>query len=318
MNCRLPLTLIATLIAFAAPHAARAELPAPVRMMIAAAIATKDSGKVATVVEVAKVTNPDDLEEIEALHRAFVAERRELAALQAKEKELAIRNAGLLEQWSGRGEIGAFQSTGNSENVGITVGLSLQRTGIDWQHRLRSNIDYQRSNGRTSREQYLLVYEPRYNVNRDLFVYALAQFEKDEFQGFTSRVSTSGGLGYHVVDTRTLDLSLKAGPAWRRTDLIGGGSEDNVGALAGLDFNWRILPQLTLTQDTDLVAETGGRAAAIITSAATSLLLVTGLEAKISDGLTTRLTYTVDYNSNPPAKAVSTDTLTRFTLVYGF
>jgi len=162
------------------------------------------------------------------------------------------------------------------------------------------------------------VYEPRYNVNRDLFVYALAQFEKDEFQGFTSRVSTSGGLGYHVVDTRTLDLSLKAGPAWRRTDLIGGGSEDNVGALAGLDFNWRILPQLTLTQDTDLVAETGGRAAAIITSAATSLLLVTGLEAKISDGLTTRLTYTVDYNSNPPAKAVSTDTLTRFTLVYGF
>jgi len=124
MNCRLPLTLIATLIAFAAPHAARAELPAPVRMMIAAAIATKDSGKVATVVEVAKVTNPDDLEEIEALHRAFVAERRELAALQAKEKELAIRNAGLLEQWSGRGEIGAFQSTGNSENVGITVGLS--------------------------------------------------------------------------------------------------------------------------------------------------------------------------------------------------
>jgi putative salt-induced outer membrane protein len=30
------------------------------------------------------------------------------------------------------------------------------------------------------------------------------------------------------------------------------------------------------------------------------------------------VSYTVDYNSNPPVGAVSTDTLTRFTLVYGF
>ena len=48
------------------------------------------------------------------------------------------------------------------------------------------------------------------------------------------------------------------------------------------------------------------------------MLLTSGLEATISDGLTTRLSYTVDYDSNPPAGAVSTDTLTRFTLVYGF
>jgi putative salt-induced outer membrane protein len=179
-------------------------------------------------------------------------------------------------------------------------------------------VDYQRSNGRTSREQYMLAYEPRYTVNGDLFVYALGQFEKDRIQGFTSRLSASGGLGYQVFDSESLDLSLKAGPAWRRTNFVDGRKEDNVGALAGLDFDWKILPRLTLTQDTDLVAETGGRATAIITSAATSILLATGLEAKISDAFTTRLSYTVDYNSNPPPNAVSTDTLTRFTLVYGF
>ncbi len=315
---RLTLPAAAASIALAVAQPAQAELPAPVRAMIDAAIETGDAGKVATVVELARKTNPDDAAEIDALYQAFLAHRRELAAAQAKEKELALRNAGLLDNWKGRGEIGAFQSTGNSENVGLTVGLSLQRTGIDWQHRLRSTIDYQRSNGRTSREQYLVAYEPRYTVNGDLFAYALAQFEKDRFQGFTSRVSASGGFGYHVVDTQALDLSLKAGPAWRRTDLIGGATEDNFGALAGLDFDWRILPKLTLTQDTDLVAESAGAATAIITSASTSVLLVTGLEATITDGLTTRLSYTVDYNSNPPPGAVSTDTLTRFTLVYGF
>jgi len=315
---RVLLSVAPALILAAAAQPARAELPAPVRAIIEAAIATGDAGKVATVVELARATNPDDAVEIDTLHRAFLTRRRELAAEQAQQRELAIRNAGPFGNWSGRGEVGAFQSTGNSENVGVTVALSLLRTGIDWQHRLRSNVDYQRSNGRTSREQYLLAYEPRYNVNGDLFAYALAQFEKDRFQGFSSRISTSGGLGYRVVDTDTLDLSLKAGPAWRRSVLIDGEREDNFGALAGLDFDWRILPQLTLTQDTDMVAESGGSATAIITSASTSLLLVTGLEAKISDRLTTRVSYTVDYNSNPPPDAVSTDTLTRFTLVYGF
>jgi putative salt-induced outer membrane protein len=308
----------AALVILAGAEPARAELSVPVRAMIDAAIATGDAGKVATVVELAAATNPDDKEQIDALHKAFLDNRRELAAAQAKERELAIRNAGLIENWSGRGEVGAFQSTGNSENVGLTVAVSLQRTGIDWEHRLRSAVDYQRSNGRTSREQYQFSYEPRYVFNGDLFVYGLAQYEKDRFQGFTSRISASGGLGYHVIDGEALDLSIKAGPAWRRTDLIGGGKENALGALAGLDFDWRILPQLTLTQDTDLVAESGGSATAIITSASTSVLLATGLEAKISDRLTTRVSYTVDYNSDPPPGAVSTDTLTRFTLVYGF
>jgi putative salt-induced outer membrane protein len=56
----------------------------------------------------------------------------------------------------------------------------------------------------------------------------------------------------------------------------------------------------------------------IVDSAATSVKLVSGLEAKVSDRLTTKLSYAVDYNSNPPVGAVGTDTLSRFTLVYGF
>jgi putative salt-induced outer membrane protein len=315
---RLPLPAAAALLASAWAVPAQAELAAPVRAMIEAAIATGDPAKVATVVELARQTNTDEAAEINALHQSFLTQRRELAAAEAKEREHALRRAGLFDNWSGRGQVGAFQSSGNSTDVGATLSLALERTGIDWQHRLRSTVDYQRSNGRTSREQYLVAYEPRYIFDSDLFAYALAQYESDRFQGFSSRLSASGGFGYQVVEGETLNLSLKAGPAWRRTDLVDGRTENNLGALAGLDFDWKILPKLTLTQDTDLVAETGGQATAIITSAATSVLLATGLEAKISDGLTTRLSYTVDYNSNPPPNAVSTDTLTRFTLVYGF
>lgn len=312
----LRLSALALLAASAAP--ADAELSQPVRAMIEAAIASGDAAKVATVVEFARQTNPDDAAEIDALHRAFQEDQVELAAVEQARKEDAIRTAGALENWSGRGQVGAFQSSGNSEDAGATLSLALERTGIDWQHRLRGTVDYQRSNGRTSREQYLAAYEPRYQIDRTLFGYALAQYESDRLQGYSSRYSVSGGLGYKLIDSGEAQLSVKAGPSWRLVRLLDGTSESSLGGLAGLDFDWRMTQRLKFTHDANMVADAGGSSALVVDSNSTSVLLATGVEATISDGLTSRLSYTVEYDSNPPAGAVSTDTLTRFTLVYGF
>lgn len=295
-----------------------AELPEPVRAMIDAAIATGDAAKIAAVVEVAKQTNPADAEEIDGLHNAFLSARREMAAAEKARREEEIRTAGLLENWSGQGQAGAFHTSGNSDNTGVTLSLALNRTGIDWTHRFRATADYQRSNGRTSREQLLVAYEPRYQIRQDLFGYALAQYESDRFQGFDSRYSVSGGLGYKLIDSKAAQLSVKAGPSWRRVDYLDGTSDNAFGALAGMDFDWQLASRLKLTQDANLVADTGGSAAIFVDSTSTSVLLTTGLEAKVSDTLSTRLSYSVDYDSNPPLGAVSTDTQSRFTLVYGF
>lgn len=313
MRFRLAALLVA---ACAAPAAA--ELPQPVRAMIDAAIATGDPAKVATVIDLARQTNPDDAAEIDALNRAFQASQRELAAAEKARREEEIRTAGLLENWSGRGQIGAFLSSGNSDVTGVTMTLALERTGIDWQHRLRGSMDYQRNNGRTSREQYLVAWEPRYQIDRSVFAYGLAQYESDRFQGYSSRYSVSGGVGYKVIDERTAQLSLKAGPAWRRTEFLNGSADSSFGGLAGIDFDWQLAKALKLTQDANLVADAAGQATALVTSNNVSALLSTGLEAQVSSKVSTRLSYTIDYDSNPPPGAVSTDTITRFTLVYGF
>lgn len=286
--------------------------------MIEAAIATGDAAKIAAVVEVAKQTNPADAQEIDGLHNEFLSARREIAAAEKARKEEQIRTAGVLENWSGQGQVGAFHTSGNSNNTGVTLSLALNRAGIDWTHRLRATADYQRSNGRTSREQLLVAYEPRYQIREDLFGYALAQYESDRFQGFDSRYSVSGGLGYKLIDSKAAQLSVKAGPSWRRVDYLDGTSDNAFGALAGLDFDWQLANRLKFTQDANLVADTGGSAAIFVDSTSTSVLLTTGLEAKVSDSLSTRVSYSVDYDSNPPTGAVSTDTQSRFTLVYGF
>ena len=305
-------------LAFLLATPVHAQLAQPVRDMIEAAIATGDADTAKAVVDVARTTNPQDVAEIDAMFGNFQSAQAEEAAAAAAAEELAVREAGLFDNWSGEGQIGFFQSSGNTDSMGLTAQIALNREGINWEHKFRAAADFRRNNGATDREQFMAVYEPRYQINDRLFAYALGQYERDRFQGFSGRYSFSGGLGYRVIDNDALRLSVKAGPAWRKAQFVNGTSESNIAALAGLDFDWRISNRIKLTQDTNAVADTGGSAVAIVDSNNVTLNFVTGLEGKISDSLTARLSYTVEYDSNPPAGAVSTDTLTRFTLVYGF
>jgi putative salt-induced outer membrane protein len=105
-----------------------------------------------------------------------------------------------------------------------------------------------------------------------------------------------------------MTLNLKAGPAWRQTELVAGGHESELTGLAGLDFGWQMSPNLRLTQ----VAST------IVGDRTTTTSSLTALNAKLSGALSARVSYSADIDTHPPAGVKTVDTLTRFTLVYGF
>lgn len=306
------------LVLLASSASVSAQLPAPVKAMIDAAIESGDPNAARLVFKLARQTNPEDAAEIDALLAAYNEEQAQLAAQAEAKRVEAVRTAGLLENWDGKGELGAFRATGNSSNTGLTVSLGLTRQGIDWRHMLRGRADYQRSNGTTTREQYFFAYEPNYQISDRVFVYGLAQYERDRFQGFSGRYAVSGGVGYQIIKQANLQLSAKIGPAYRVTDFINGESESRIAGLLGVDFDWNITDRLKLTHDTNAVAETGGSATVIVDSNNTSVNLVTGLNARISDKVSARFSYTIEYDSNPPQGAVKTDTLSRATLIYDF
>lgn len=310
MRCRHnSLATFVAIAAFSFPATAQAELPPPVRAMIDAAIATGDPDKVTVVTDLALETNPGDAAEIAAMQEAFDNRQASLAKSRKAEKEEQLRSAGFFENWSGEGELGAFRATGNSSNLGVSTGIKLKREGIDWTHKLRVLADYQRSEGVTTREQVMAAYEPNYRLSRRLFAYGLTQYERDRFQGFSARYSLSGGLGYKAIDTETMQLALKAGPAWRKTILTeGGGSTSRISALAAMDFDWAFAEGLKFSQSASVFVQSGNKT---VTS-------LSALEAQVNSRLKARLSYQVEHDTNPPAGAVQTDTLSRMTLVYGF
>ena len=298
--------------------AAQAELPEGARAMIDAAIASGDEKKVATVIGLARSTWPEERSTIDAINDQWKITLAARRAAEAEAERTALINADMFDRWTGEGELGAFQSSGNTESVGVAAALRLDREGIDWSHSIRLRADYQRQNGSTSREQFAASYEPRWQFDENIFAYGLAQYERDRIQGFSSRYSVSGGLGYRILDNPKLKLSLKAGPAYRVTDFTDGTSADRLAGLVGIDFDWQMLDRLKLTQDVEALAETGGEATLIFDGANTTINLVTGLDFRVSNRLRSRLSYKVEYDSNPPTGSEGTDTLTRATLIYGF
>ena len=300
-------------LALALPAAAQAKLPEPVLKMIAAAEATGDAEQVAAVYAAAEAAYPQEVEALAVRKARFdgMAEKRaEIAELREKE---AIRKAGLFEYWKGRGELGAIRATGNSDDLGLTAALGLERVGIDWRHKVAAQADYQRSDGDTTRERFLLSYEPNFNIADNSFIFGLGQAERDRIQGYSSRFSISGGLGHRFFDREDLSFQVKAGPAWRtskiRDDIEPGSDRESYFAgLAAMDFAWQFAPTLKFTQN----------ASAFVQSGNDTYTSLTGIEAEMGSGLSARLSYRILHDTSPPDDSVKTDTLSRITLIYDF
>ncbi|MBC2777998.1 DUF481 domain-containing protein [Parasphingopyxis marina] len=291
----------ALVAALAAAQSVHAALPEPVRAMIDAAFEDGDAAAIDTVIALAKRTNPGDEAEIDALLAAYTADRE---AVRTQE----LREQSVFEGWSGEGEIGFSQSTGNSDSTNVAIGIALDREGLRWRHAFRARADFQRSGGQTTREQFLVSLEPQYKFDDRLFAYGLAQYERDRFQGYSARYTLSGGLGYRVIDAENMTLDLRAGPAWRQSEFTGGGTDSSLAALASLDYRWEIADGFALRE----------RASVLVESGDTTLTSETGLEAQLIGALSARLSYVVQHETSPPFGREGTDTLTRATLVYGF
>ncbi|KGB52128.1 putative salt-induced outer membrane protein [Sphingopyxis sp. LC81] len=282
--------------------------PDPVGNMLAAAMATAKDAEVEAVAKLAKETNPENAAEIEERLLAYRAERKRLRDEAAAAERARLAASRFWQNWKGEGQIGASQSSGNTESVGLSAGVALARKGIDWTHKFRAQADYQRTNGKTSVERYLSEIEPQYRINDRTFAFGLGRWEHDRILGYDTRWNLSGGLGYKVVDSKKMTLSLKGGPAFRQTDFVNGEEDTELTALAGLDFGWQISPTLRLTQ----VAST------IIGEANGSTSSQTALSAKLTGALSARIAYSAQIDTSPPPGIESVDTQTRFTLVYGF
>ena len=251
-----------------------------------------------TVVKVAKNAHPQSAAEIDALVASLQAQR-------AAEREQRLADAGLFDAWSGEGELGVAYTTGNTKDFGVSATIGLTKDGLQFRHKLRGLVDRQKTNGVLTRDRSLADYELNYKFNERLYAYGLGGWERNRFAGYSRRFSESVGAGYSVFDSDDLRLDVTAGPALQQTRYIDGRRENEATARAGAELAWAIRDDLKLSET----------AAVFFGSQWTS---TTALTFAINDALSSRASFDIIHENDPPFGRRATDTATRLSLVYGF
>lgn len=299
--------MMATPAIAAVQPAPDASLPKGVAEMIEAAIASGDEATLRTVVALAKQTNPKAVAAIDTLV-GRLRPNRSLAAFEAVVSAVEVPDITPPIDWKGRGEAGASHSTGNTDSVGVTLGLELKREGPQWRHRFAANVDYQKADGAISRDRYAAEYQANLKFGSRYYVTGGLQWERDRLLGHRHRFIESAGLGWRAVESETFRVDLDGGPALRQTNYIDGEDESTILGRASLTTQWKL-------SDTTVF---NSSASAYLDSGNDSFSTTTALTAKLLGPLSTRVSFNLWHETDPPVGAARTNTASRVTFVYSF
>lgn len=279
----------------------RPEIAPEIRAMLDAAMQSGDESGVDTIVKYARVGDPISADLV--LRRAT-----EWRDARARARNQQVRQAGVFQLWTGRVEAGGFASSGNSNVTGLTAAADLTREGLRWKHRLLAQFDFQRTDGVTSRERYVAGYQPNYKISDRAYIYGNGQYEADRFLGYDQRYSVSLGAGFGVIRRPGMTLDLEVGPAFRQTDFTDDTMQSSLAARGSMDLDWTLFSGLIVSQE----------ASAYLERYNSTVRSVSAIEAKLLGPLSAKLSYTLQYESEPPEGRLTTDTISRASLVYSF
>lgn len=282
------------------PAAAQAEpLPPAVRAMIETALRNGNGGASA-VIAVARQTNPGSEAEIDAIVGTIEQEQ-----MRARERELARAN--LLANWRGSGEIGGSFATGNSDTVTLAIGIDLVREGLNWRHNFDALADLQRSEGVNSQERYAASYQADWKLSERAYLLGRLGWERNRAAGLQSRFGQTLGIGYHVIAAAPFSWRVEAGPSLRQSKYFDQ-TENTTALRVASDFSWQLTPDTRFAQSTAGTFETSN----------SSISSISSLTTKLWGPMSARLSFNLQYESDPPDDRRQLDTLSRVTLVYEF
>lgn len=214
--------------------------------------------------------------------------------------------------WVGEITLGGSLATGNTKSKMANADAKAKYRAGRVEDEYKFLGQFAREAGVTTAERFLAGYQTNVDINADdgLFALAFVNGEDDKFSGFQYEIETGIGVGYRILATETMNLSVEGGPGYRYgkvpAPLL---SEKEIFARARAKFDYQISDNARLDNEFSISWD----------AERTRLENTAALTSKIIGSLSGRTSVNVRYNTRPPAITVKkTDTLTKFALVYSF
>lgn len=274
--------------------AADKPLPADVQQMLREAYPKER----ATVANVVKRLYPDSSGEVDRFLRKVDEENKARA-----------ETAGFFESLQGEVSGGAYLSTGNTREWGVTAAASIKRQTRTWVHSLDLRADIKTENGSRTDERLFAGYAIRKNFDDSRwFAGGGLRFERDRFGGIDRRFGEYAGVGYQVANGDRFKLDIMAGPGLRQTRYVSIPSDKQFGIFARSTMLWKLSDTLRFNEDLTAAVAKGDDTYSSLTS----------LTTDIYGRFALRLSVAASVETEPPPDRRKVETYSRATLVYTF
>ncbi|MFZ1468847.1 MAG: DUF481 domain-containing protein [Paracoccaceae bacterium] len=219
--------------------------------------------------------------------------------------------------FSGSVSLGYSGKSGNTDSQDLTAGLRLRFAQGQLVQTIGAVIDYSELNNVSDTKDVFVVYDANYYLNDSFYVFGLARVKSD---GLADTLLADGilpadkyardafigfGPGYRIVNSDAVSWRVQAGIGVSYLEDGLGATTTETGYLLGSRLFFKINDNVFLTNDTDVLDS----------DTATRINNDFGLNVKLTDVLSTRISYLSEYNDS---RAIKTDNKVGVSLVMGF
>lgn len=214
--------------------------------------------------------------------------------------------AAAADNWNGEASLTGSKTTGNTDTLDIGAALRLREQDGVWRHKFRLSADYGEARSTQNKERFRVGHQVERTVSDRLFVFGDLNGFYDGFGPFREGYFVGGGLGYTVLEDEPTTWDLTGGIGYRSQKASDDTTQEEVALRLASDFDWTINDKVAVNMDSE----------ALIADSDDYLWNEIGLTSTLMGSLAARASFRVDYHSEVPEGRVSTDTITRFGLVY--
>ncbi len=211
--------------------------------------------------------------------------------------------------FSGSAALGYTARTGNTDAQEFNLGVRLRYAQGPFVQTLGVAADFAEDNGSKTKEDVFMVYDANYYLTDRFYLFGLARAERDGLAMGAGEIARDGfvgvGPGYRVVNSEDMAWRVQAGVGVSYLQDGTGASTTEEGVIASSRFFYQVSDSVFLTNDTDILNS----------SAALRASNDFGVNFKMTDTLSTRVSYLTDYND---ARDIKTDNRLGVSLVVGF
>lgn len=228
------------------------------------------------------------------------------------------------ERWSGSVVFDASAATGNTENLVVGGRSNISRKFGAITHAVDAGGNYTEvtrfRDGVESRDvtqnRWFVRYRIEVEANERSFFYGRARYDEDQFSGFDRQAFVGGGFGHAFFDSDRTKLTMLIGPGLQYIERAQSelGPDDfertqsTFALFAGQTLTRVLRENVTLEQSFD----------ATVSEENNTVSGVFSIKTDLTDKISSRLSYAVTHNTDPPDGRENTDTLLSASIGYEF